>query len=99
MNKLFWFGCIPTRMILVALAYYNKYNYLLKPICLLMGMGFVYMFIQGNKKALRNEIAWWHNSRLIHAFNFLMFGLTGHYAFLLIDVIIGMINKIYNNYK
>ena len=103
----FWLGCIPTRIILVLIAYFLPLNYLpyYGIVTLLISLGFIRAFFFSNKNVgfFKGDI-WWNNLRLVHAVLYLSFSIGAFlefeysWVFLLIDVIIGMISFINEYY-
>lgn len=97
----FLLGCIPVRLLLVALAYYLSTKYLryLGFILLIPAIGFLYLYFT-NKRLRANEAGgktWWASTRLIHGALYLsaaIYALQGKrevWIPLLIDVLFGLI--------
>ena len=100
---LFLLLCIPARFLLVFLAKKANIFYLkvMGFILLIPAIGFLYLFITKTRQTageVFGDKVWWHNLRLIHGLNFLLFGVLAIYGFkkawiiLLIDVIFGLIS-------
>ena len=112
MNKLqkrfalFLLGCIPVRLLFVYIAKNIPINYLplTAPISLIIGLGFLFVFLNGKKTGSTfNQIAWWNYLRPVHSLLYLIFGYLSYnknqysYIPLLIDVLIGTISFIINH--
>lgn len=104
--KLFFFACIPARLLLVFLIYFvdKKYLYYLSFIGFIAGIGFLYNFIFTKERGSTfNQISWWNYLRPIHSLLYLIFGYLAYnknqYAYipLLLDVLLGIISFVINN--
>ena len=93
--------CIPSRLLLVALAKYmpNKYLPYLGYITLLMALGFLYLYITGTRKVGAETFGqpiWWSKFRIIHGLFYLLFSFyainhySSAYLILLYDTLIGL---------
>ena len=98
MNKLFLFGCIPARLLIVYLSTIAKGKILWIPL-LLIGLGFLFLyFTNGRMNAGESETGttWWAPLRIIHAILYLtaaLLAFTGSekvWIPLLIDVLFGL---------
>lgn len=111
-KTLFLIGCIPTRLLLVYLAYYLDYTNspfknLLALITLIIGFGFLTIYFKGLRKTgveTEGRPIWWNNIRPVHGFIYILFSVLymlnvkNSWMILLIDVIIGLIAFINNYY-
>lgn len=103
---LFLVGCIGTRLILVALAYwFGKHNIQLLKVmgilALFPGLGILSIYIFGLRKTgpeVFNELIWWNNLRPLHGLLWLLFavlaitGIWQHaWKVLLLDTLIGLL--------
>jgi hypothetical protein len=98
---LFLLVCIPVRLsfVYISKTFTHKYAQILMGIIgLIIGIGFVNSFITNAEVGFFGGKAWWHNLRIIHAFNYIIFGLLTllykykkAYLILLLDIIIGLL--------
>ena len=102
---LFLIGCIGSRSTLALIAK-NYLDYLpyLGYICMIIGLGFIYIYIYGNETADKqlewtgDKKIWWNDLRIVHGLNYLLFGLLAinkkDYAWMIIalDTLIGLIS-------
>ena len=102
---LFLLGCIPMRLLFVALVKYIPLDYLpyLGYIGLLIGFSFLYLFFVGNMVAdgqlawTGEKYIWWNQFRIFHGLFYLLFGFfairqqqTYAWQALLLDVLLGL---------
>jgi len=102
---LFLLGCIPMRLLFVALVKYIPLAYLpyLGYIGLLIGFSFLYLFFVGNTLAdgqlawTGEKYIWWNQFRIFHGLFYLLFGFfairqqqTFAWRALLLDVLVGL---------
>ena len=106
---LFLGGCIPMRLFFVFVAWIISIKYLplLGYIALLPAIGFLYLFVSGERHfGLETQGApiWWSKFRSIHGILYLLFaiyaikGFRSAYLFLLADVLIGLILFLWFHY-
>jgi hypothetical protein len=98
---LFLLACIPIRLLFVYLAktFTNGYAQIaMGVIGTMIGLGFINAYKNHVKFGFFGGKAWWHDLRIIHAFNYLVFGLSTliyryekAYMMLLFDVLLGII--------
>ena len=106
---LFLFFCLGIRVLFVYVAKklksYNNLSYLkvMGLILLVIGIGLFYSYFNYNKndKGAFGGVVWWNSLRLLHGFNYLLFGLmalsnnkmlySNAWIVLLVDVCIGLI--------
>lgn len=98
-NMLFFFGCIPTRIIYAIIlnsSYAIKYHLLW--LNLFIGIGFIYKWYtwKGEKGAF-GGVLWWNNMRFIHGIIHLIAFFNPRVLYL--DIIIGIFAKIQNIYS
>jgi hypothetical protein len=100
--SLFLFGCIPTRLALVALAAYSPIAYLplVGLIGLIISIGFLYLYFTGKRTTGPETMGapiWWMPFRIIHGLLYLLFALLAFnkvkkaYVVILIDTLIGLL--------
>lgn len=65
---LFWFGCIPTRLVM-ALVLPEQILYYILPM-ISIGMFYLYFTKQRMNAFEAGGYTWWHNYRVLHAFNY-----------------------------
>ena len=102
---LFLLGCIPVRLLFVALVKNTSLDYLpyLGYIGLLIGISFIYLFFVGNKIAdgqlawTGEKYIWWNQLRIFHGLFYILFGIfairkqqTYAWQILLLDVLAGL---------
>ena len=104
--------CILTRLGLTMLAKYinNKYLPYISIITLIMGIGFIYIYIFGSKTANKQlewtgeKCIWWNNLRPIHGILYIAFSMLGFMKYkdawliLLVDTIFGSLAFINHHY-
>jgi hypothetical protein len=81
------------------LNYMHKLNLknIFSVICVLIGIGFIISFINGKTTGFFGGRVWWNYLRLIHAINFISYGIYSLQGYkwalfiLLLDIIIGML--------
>ena len=106
---LFLGGCIPMRLFFVFVAWITSIKYLplLGYIALLPAIGFLYLFMSGERQfGLETQGApiWWSKFRSIHGILYLLFaiyaikGFRSAYLFLLADVLIGLMLFLWFHY-
>jgi hypothetical protein len=106
---LFLGGCIPMRLFFVFVAWIISIKYLplLGYIALLPAIGFLYLFVSGERQiGLETQGApiWWSKFRSIHGILYLLFaiyaikGVRSAYLFLLADVLIGLMLFLWFHY-
>jgi len=102
--KVFLFGCIGSRLLLVLLAKYinEKYLPLMGIVALIISISFIYLYFIGNKKAdmqlewLGDRMIWWNKLRIVHATFFLLFAIFAiqrknySWIILLVDCMFGL---------
>ena len=109
---LYLFGCIGFRTMITLLAKnlnenrnnnaYKKYFKYFSLITLLIGLGFLYIYIFGSKKAdsqlkWANSKVWWNDYRIIHAVLYISFSimallqLNNAWVLLALDTLLGLI--------
>ena len=112
-----WFVCISVRSIIFILPiiyYYlltknknkelvEKISKINKYVILLMGLGFVYKNLFGSNNEIQLKKVFWHNTRIIHAFLFILAGLNfSNYKFssslLSSDVLFSIIYRFTNGH-
>jgi hypothetical protein len=117
-TSLFLIGCIGVRSLIAYTAYYlstkpteknKKLLNVLATIAILIGIGFLTIFITGSRKTgieTGGKTIWWNNWRPIFGILWLLFGITALkgvswcWIFLLLDVILGLTIFIYeHSYK
>lgn len=105
--------CIPTRFMIGYLAKkesFKKYLNYLAIICLVMGLGFLYIYFFGSNEAdgqLQwagvNKI-WWNDIRIIHGFSYVLFPILIYlkyskaYYVIYLDTLFGLISFLYYHY-
>lgn len=101
--KLFFLGCVPSRLLLVFIVFFinKKYLYYLSFIGFIISFGFLFNYIFEKKTGSTfNQIAWWNYLRPVHSLLYFIFGYLAYnknqysYIPLLIDVLIGTISFI-----
>lgn len=107
---LFLFGCIPTRLLYTYLAKNNiKYLPHLGYIALIIGLGFMYIYITDSRKTggeVFGDTIWWNNFRPIHSILFLMFAYFAivnknpeSWKLLFADTLLGLVLFLYYHYS
>lgn len=111
---LFLFGCIPTRILLVYIAFKfgelsNKlYLNLMGYLAILPAIGFFYLFFSGTRQTgaeVFGDRIWWNNLRPVHGLIYSLFAINaimGHsysWLFLLVDVLFGLIGFLIFHYN
>jgi hypothetical protein len=102
---LFLLGCIPVRLLLVAIVKNISLKYLpyLGYVGLVGGLSFIYLFLFGNKTAdgqlawTGEKYIWWNKFRVLHGLFYILFAIFAirkqqAYAWkiLLLDVLVGL---------
>ena len=95
-----WFVCIIVRIFLaLSLIIYSKYSRYIKLIILVIGIGFAYKGITGSNNEIQFTNVFWHKTRLIHSFLFILaYSITSlkNSALVLIgDVVFSIMYRIY----
>ena len=111
-NKIFWFGCILTRLLIAYLAYILPPHLLqyMGYITLIPAFSFIYMYIFSLKKSKNSKgffkgNIWWKDLRPLHGVLYLLFSIyairkkTFAYKVLLLDTSIGGLSWILNYYN
>jgi hypothetical protein len=94
--------CIPVRLTMIYIVnklINTKYKFFIKFIYLVLGLLFMYRFIQFSTKdrgGFGNKV-WWNDLRLVHSLMYIAFILTDDIRLLLINVMLGVLGFI-NNY-
>ena len=79
---------------------FSEYKFVLKLLCLLIGISFTYQYCKGFDIGGFGGKVWWSNLRLVHAINYSAFAYLSYYnrkkayLILIFDVIIGLIGFI-----
>ena len=95
-----WYLCIVIRLLLAfSLLQYSKYSKYLKFVILAIGLGFAYKALTGSNNEIQIATVFWHNTRFIHSFLFLlaylMSSLKNSSRILVFDVIFSIIYRTY----
>ena len=107
---LFLIGCIGIRILFVYIAKTIDIKYLpiLGYIALLIGIGFIVIYLKGLRKTgqeVFGEKIWWNDLRPIHGLLYILFAYfaitqnTKAWKFLLLDVIIGLCSFLIYHYR
>jgi hypothetical protein len=107
---LFLIGCIGIRILFVYIAKTIDIKYLpiLGYIALLIGIGFIVIYLKGFRKTgqeVFGEKIWWNDLRPIHGILYILFAYfaitqnTKAWKFLLLDVIIGLCSFLIYHYR
>jgi len=102
-KTLFLAGCIPTRILLVYIAFQFSYiesmRNLLSIITLLIGIGFFYIYFTGSRKTgveTGGQPIWWNNWRPVHGSLYILFAILNAmnvknaWVVLALDVVVGV---------
>ena len=99
-----WYLCIFVRLFMAfSLLKYNKYSRYIKFIILSIGISFAFKALTGSNKEIQFAKVFWHRTRFIHSFLFLlayiMSSLKASTIVLVFDVIFSIIYRTYNETK
>lgn len=95
LDKLFYFGCVPTRILYAVVL--NKYP-ILWFLNLIIATYFLYAFLTWRgKKGFFGGVLWWNNMRLVHSIVFLL--AIWYPKLLYVDVILGVLARLYHTLK
>ena len=95
LDKLFFFGCIPTRLLYAVVI--NKYP-MLWWVNLIIAVYFMYAFISWDgRKGFFGGKLWWNNMRFVHSIIFFM--AIWWPMLLYVDVILGIVARGYHILK
>ena len=111
---MFWFSCIPMRLLMTYYAYDKPTSYIIPIVASMISIGFIYQYITQQQKIERGERlsrgfaggkVYWHEMRVIHA---LMYGLVAlnsvfgnpsdSWKILMADVLMGGSRNLLNYY-
>jgi hypothetical protein len=108
---LFWLACIPTRALLVYLAYAfehsqidDKYRLPFLGLVLFIGLPFFYRYLSGTRQSGPETFGrpiWWNTLRPIHGLIYTVFAVLfyyrvkGAYVLLLLDLCIGIYAELF----
>lgn len=106
---LFSFGCIVARLCIVYIAKeVTSLQFYLSLIAIIIGIRFIYLYFYSPSlnqfEVLGIESVWWNHMRPIHGLLYLSYGILTLYQvkntwiLLLVDVIIGIISTLYNEF-
>lgn len=95
-----WLVCVVVRIFLaLSLIIYSKYSRYIKLIILVIGLGFAYKGLTGSNEEIQFTNVFWHKTRLIHSFLYLlaysMTSLKNSTIVLICDVIFSIMYRIY----
>ena len=99
-----WYFCIIVRLFLAfSLLKYPEYYKYIKYIILIIGLGFGYKALTGSNNEVQVAKVFWHNTRIIHSFLFLLAyfvsNLKDSTRILVSDVLFSIIYRTYNETK
>ena len=99
-----WYFCIAIRLFIAfSLLKFYKYSKYLKLLLLAIGLGFAYKALTGSNNEKQFEKVFWHETRVIHSFFFLlaysMNSLENSTLILVADVIFSIIYRTYYEMK
>ncbi len=106
---LFLLGCMGARSLLVYLAYKPSTRHLVSLFCIVVAIGFMYIYLTGTRKTgpeVFGDIIWWNHLRPVHATLYATTALmiwTKTYAndawkVLLLDLVIGLFAFVHKHF-
>jgi hypothetical protein len=95
-----WYFCIFIRLFLTfSFLKYSKYSKYSKFVLLVIGLGFAYKALTGSNNEIQITKVFWHKTRLLHAFLFLlaysMSSVKNSTRILVFDIIFSIIYRTY----